>query len=425
MRVAIYARLSRNRDGESTSIERQVAACRKRMEPGWVEAKVYRDDDISAYSGKVRPAFEDMVAEIKAGNIDIVLAYALDRLGRRPKDIERLLESGVRFICIRESLDTTTAASELFVRILAAMAKMESDNTAARIRLKHDELRSLGRFSGGKQPYGWKPYEADIIRAAADRLLAGESLRSVARDLGMERTRLRRRLLTPRIVGKREPDGPSGMPEILPIDKWRKVQAILTDPHRVPPKGGTHLLTGLLECGVCGNRLYHKIRYTPKAWRSYECKPSPPGCNKVGISARAIESLVRERAWAKAWDTYRKRPLRASLSSMKKADERKRKELLTELSTAQEKLYALLDMFTAGDLTMEEWKKARATLDARIVSLEQQLEKASSVTAADYALPSSSDDRDWLAQMIEKVVVKPAAVRGRRFDESRVEIYFR
>ncbi|MEO6988327.1 MAG: recombinase family protein, partial [Aquihabitans sp.] len=78
VKAAIYARISSD-DGTALGVARQVEDCeRLAVELGWEVAEVYVDNDVSAYSGKKRPAFERMVADLRDGYRDGVLVYHLD-----------------------------------------------------------------------------------------------------------------------------------------------------------------------------------------------------------------------------------------------------------------------------------------------------------------------------------------------------------
>jgi site-specific DNA recombinase len=82
--AAIYARISSDQDGRGLGVARQVEDCRKlASERGWVVAEEYVDNDVSAYSGKTRPAYRRMLADLAAGERDAVIVYKLDRLHRR------------------------------------------------------------------------------------------------------------------------------------------------------------------------------------------------------------------------------------------------------------------------------------------------------------------------------------------------------
>src|SRR3954464_4593695 len=101
-RVAIYARISSD-DGTALGGARPVEDCRKlAAELGWEVAEEYVDNDVSAYSGKRRPAYERMLADICDGYRDAVLVYHVDRLTRRPIELEQFVETvtaaGVRHV---------------------------------------------------------------------------------------------------------------------------------------------------------------------------------------------------------------------------------------------------------------------------------------------------------------------------------------
>ncbi|HEX2625607.1 MAG TPA: recombinase family protein, partial [Candidatus Limnocylindrales bacterium] len=79
-RAAIYARISNDPEGDRLGVNRQVEDCRKEAERrGWPVVDLYVDDDKSAWSGKVRPEYQRMVADIDARKIDAVLFWHPDR----------------------------------------------------------------------------------------------------------------------------------------------------------------------------------------------------------------------------------------------------------------------------------------------------------------------------------------------------------
>src|SRR5438094_659504 len=92
--AAIYARISEDRAGEMLGIKRQLEDCEKQAAlKGWPVADRYCDDDVSAYSGKRRPEYRRMLADIAAGRIDAVLVWHQDRLHRHPKELEEFFET--------------------------------------------------------------------------------------------------------------------------------------------------------------------------------------------------------------------------------------------------------------------------------------------------------------------------------------------
>src|SRR5437868_1488081 len=91
--AAIYTRISSDRDGFALGVERQLTDCRAlARDKGWTVSEEYIDNDISAYSGKSRPAYRRMLADIKAGERDAVVVYNADRLHRQPRELEEFMD---------------------------------------------------------------------------------------------------------------------------------------------------------------------------------------------------------------------------------------------------------------------------------------------------------------------------------------------
>jgi site-specific DNA recombinase len=416
MKPAIYARLSRDRNGESTSIARQIEACRK-----FVDAPTYEDNDTSGWSGKVRPAWERLLSDIEAGRVDTVYSYALDRVARRPQEIERLLATGCRLVTIRDNLDSETASSELFIRILAAVAKMESDNTSARIRSKHDELRQNGKFSGGRHSMGDKEGERVLIRNAARDLIAGKSLRSVALAWVRDVTTVKRVLLSPRMVGRRWVGSglsPQGMDPVLTDEEWNKVRSILTDPKRKKQgRPATHILSGILRCGKCGSRMTAR-RSTTKAL--YVCSREK-GCGTTITAALAeqqVLQLIEE--WTHSAEY---RDIVARRVQLEEKNEQDLAEVRAELQGNIEKRTTLIDMWTHGSLSTEEWQSARGVLDEKIREAEALLVEPKEVEAPVPQIGANEIQamrRHQVAALLDAVIVHPVP-RGHPFDPGRIE----
>lgn len=156
-RAAIYCRISRDdREGSGLGVKRQETDCRalaKRL--GWTVAEVYTDNDVSAYSGKPRPAYKRMLGDLRAGNVNAVLAWHTDRLHRSPRELEEfidVIEAGKAVVHTVQAgpLDLSTPSGRLVARNLGAAARYESEHKAERIRRKHLESAEQGRWSGGR-----------------------------------------------------------------------------------------------------------------------------------------------------------------------------------------------------------------------------------------------------------------------------------
>src|SRR5690242_19069537 len=92
--VALYARISSDTEGRAAGVTRQIEDCRKLAASlGWIVAGEYVDNDISASTGKRPPEYERMLTDMTDGVVDGVLAWKLDRLTRRPAELERFYET--------------------------------------------------------------------------------------------------------------------------------------------------------------------------------------------------------------------------------------------------------------------------------------------------------------------------------------------
>ncbi len=140
--TAIYARISADVEGTGLGVARQLEDCRKlAADRGWQVGDEYVDNDVSAYSGKPRREYARMLADLKSGARDAVIVYNLDRLHRRPVELEEfvtLCESvGVRDVAtVTADIDLGNDDGSFMARIFAAFAAKESGRKSARIRRK-------------------------------------------------------------------------------------------------------------------------------------------------------------------------------------------------------------------------------------------------------------------------------------------------
>src|SRR5215218_3138042 len=199
-RAAIYCRISRDPRGDLLGVQRQEPPCRELCERlGWEVVEVYTDDDLSAYNGKHRPAYEQMLEDLRAGQVNAIVAWAADRLTRRPVENEAIIDLaerlGVKLATVGGEYDLATPSGRLHFRQLGIIARYESEHRAERLRLKHAELARAGKTAGGgRRPFGYepdgitvRPAEAELIREAGRRVLAGEGLHAIVTDWAQRR----------------------------------------------------------------------------------------------------------------------------------------------------------------------------------------------------------------------------------------------
>jgi site-specific DNA recombinase len=406
--AAIYARISSDQSGERLGVQRQLEDCRRlAAEKGWPVYAEYVDNDISAFRGKARPEYARLLADIEGGRVDAVVAYHQDRLTRRPMEWEQFVElcdqAGVQQLAtVTSDISFGNDNGMLVARITAAVAANESARKSARIKRKIQQNVELGIPNGGAQrPFGYeadkmtvRESEAEIIRAVVDRFLAGESLRSLVAWMTSEgiptpgsaddwRTpTLRAIILSGRIAGLRdhhgEAVGPAAWPALISVEKHHQIRAMFQTKKisgRRAPR--SYLLSGMLRCGKCGNRLYSSIRGDR---RRYVCMAGPDhgGCGRLTIVAQPVEEWIAAAVLMRL-DTP---AMDDTLAGRSDATERQG-ALLAELQTAQSKLTELAEMWAEGEISRAEWKAARVPLEARVDSAQKQLDQMAGTNSLD------------------------------------------
>src|SRR5699024_9459204 len=141
-KAAIYVRISQDRTGAGLGVDRQVEDCTALAESRHLDiVDVYTDNDVSAYSGKPRPAYTRLLDDLRAGRVDVVLAWHEDRLHRAPRELEDYIDACSRgvptYFAKSGDLDLTTASGRMTARIRGAVARQESEHKAERVTAAH------------------------------------------------------------------------------------------------------------------------------------------------------------------------------------------------------------------------------------------------------------------------------------------------
>lgn len=396
--AAVYARISQDSSGEGLGVQRQLEDCRKlAADRGWVIGDEYIDNDISAFSGKVRPAYERMLTDIESGARDAVIVYHQDRLTRRPMEFEQFAElcqtaSMNQFASVTSDIQLSNDDGLFTARVLAAVAAKESSRKSARTKRRILQKAEAGLPNGGnRRPFGYErdrmtlvESEAVVIREIVERFLARESMTSIVQwvidsaiptvDGGVWRTITLRQIITnARIAGWRMHNGEriarAQWPAIVDVDAFERV---LAEDHRRKATGWRparrHLLSGLLRCGRCGNRLYSTTRNGGR--RVYVCAKGNDhgGCGKLSVSAAPVEEWIAEAVLLRLDGPE----VDSAITGEALANERY-SVLLIELQTAQSKMDELILMWAQDELSREELRVGRAPLELRVKSAERQL----------------------------------------------------
>ncbi|MEQ1701517.1 MAG: recombinase family protein [Ilumatobacteraceae bacterium] len=460
--VAVYARISSDQEGTALGVNRQLQDCRSKAEElGWVIGEEYVDNDISATYGKRRPSYERMLADLRDGYRDGVLVYHVDRLTRRPMELEQFVEvitaAGVRDVqfVAGAAVDIASGDGLLVLRMMGAVAANESASKSRRQRRKMDEVAASGRPHGGSnRPFGYeadritvRADEADVIRVLVARFLAGESLGSLGRwldDTGVQTVRgntwrmtsVRQLLGSARIAGLREHRGvvvgPAVWDAIISEDDHRKVTGLMaqraSNRTRSPR---TYLLSGMLRCGRCGGVLYSARRETS---RRYGCKSGPDfgGCGKTVVTAPPVEELVADAVLYRL-DT----PELADMLAGRAARDEHSAALAEAYSAEQAQLEELAELYASKQITAREWMAARGPIESRAKDLQRRLSRSTGSEALrGYVGNGAALRGQWadlnltrqsaiIKAVIDHIVITPPTVENHRFDPNRVQPVWR
>jgi hypothetical protein len=139
-RCAVYTRKSSEEglEQEFNSLAAQREACeayiRSQQHEGWVLARTHYDDGGFSGGNIERPALQQLLADIRAGRIDIVIVYKVDRLTRSLADFARLVEifdkEGVSFVSVTQQFNTTSSMGRLTLNVLLSFAQFERESPA-------------------------------------------------------------------------------------------------------------------------------------------------------------------------------------------------------------------------------------------------------------------------------------------------------
>ena len=164
LRCAVYTRKSTEEglEKEFNSLDAQREACeayvRSQVGEGWTLIRDPYDDGGFSGGSMERPALARLLADVRAKKVDVVVVYKVDRLTRALSDFAKIVEifdaSGVSFVSITQSFNTTTSMGRLTLNVLLSFAQFEREVIAERVRDKIAASKAKGMWMGGIPPIG-------------------------------------------------------------------------------------------------------------------------------------------------------------------------------------------------------------------------------------------------------------------------------
>ena len=202
IRCGIYTRKSTEHglELEFNSLDAQRDACeayvKSQASQGWRALPQHYDDP--AYSGGNldRPALQQLLKDIDAGRIDVIVVYKIDRLTRSLADFAKLVEAfdakSISFVAVTQQFNTTTSMGRLTLNVLLSFAQFERELSSERVRDKIAASRRKGKWTGGSVPLGYdakdkklviNKAEAETVRYIFKRYLELQSFGKLVEDL--------------------------------------------------------------------------------------------------------------------------------------------------------------------------------------------------------------------------------------------------
>lgn len=214
-RCAIYTRKStdHNLELEFNSLDAQREACeayvKSQAHEGWRLIPAQYNDGAFSGASLVRPALQELLTEVRAGKIDIIVVYKVDRLTRSLADFAKLVElfdqHSVSFVSVTQSFNTTSSMGRLTLNVLLSFAQFEREVIGERVRDKISASKRKGIWVGGSVPLGYAsvdkklvviPEEAETVRLIFRRYLDLGSIRDLVEDLDRRGIRTRHQILS-------------------------------------------------------------------------------------------------------------------------------------------------------------------------------------------------------------------------------------
>ncbi|MDF3307868.1 recombinase family protein [Rhodococcus sp. T2V] len=465
----IYCRISRDREGAGLGVDRQLDDCRALADRlGWQIIEVFSDNDISAYSGRNRPGYEAMMNALKSGKAQGLVAWHADRLHRSPVELESFID-----VCDKHSIEIrtvtagdmnlSTASGKMVARMLGAAARHEVEHSIERQKRAKYQAALDGKYRGGRRSFGFepdgvthRPAEAAAIRDATRRVLAGVSIRQIAREwneAGLRTATVKkraadetptegkrwdsrsvRRVLTRHrnaalVLHEGKVIGSGNWEPIVDPDDFNALVAYVSDSARSLwiTNERRFLGTNIYVCGRCGQRMQTATQTGGKGARrkTYRCS----GGAHMGRVAEPLDGYISELVLARL-----SQPDAAILAGGDVIDAT---ELQVKRNGLDARLAELAGMFADGTIIRSQFDRGNASLRGQLEEVERELiEARKSSVLANMVLAgddlrtvweeSSIDVRAKIVDALMTVTLLPAP-RGRRpggayFDPEFVQI---
>ncbi len=463
MRVGTYTRRSTTEDNQPYSIEAQDARLDSYInsQPGWRHTTSFTDDASGASTE--RPGLQRALQAARAGLIDVLVVYRVDRFSRNLRDLVTLLDeldrAKVVFRSATEPFDTSTPMGRMLVQMLGMFAQFERDTIIDRVIAGMERKAAKGKWKGGKRPYGYgvdratqtlvvDEAEAVVVRMIFD-LYACRRLgaRAVAAELNARGHRASTgrewsghhvlRILNSRIyLGEltfRDTTVTDTHPAIIEADTFDRAQAVLeargeSHAHRAA-NSSDYLLTGRLRCPRCGRAMIGtRATGRSRSYRYYTCfnraRYDSDKCDFTRLDADSVDAAVLE-ALGKFYRTRHDLISQAITAQQRchrdsSSDTRIERDAVTaELAKAQQAIDRYLNAFENGTLDPELLAGRLSELRAKTGQLITRRDELTAALANEPTAPKPAT-LDGIADHIADIITNGSRTQAKALIETLV-----
>ena len=397
--AGLYIRVStEDQAREGFSLPEQEKRLRAMCEyKGYEIYKVYKDAGISAKTGNTRPAFEELLQDIRDKKCNTIVVLKLDRLTRSVFDWEKIIrfleENDAYLDCANDDINTTNANGKMISRILTSVSQNEIERTSERTKIGLAGAIKEGHIPG-HTPFGYKRdgklmipdiTTKHIIERMYQLYFEGNSYQTIANifnaeNVGNKRWRdntILEMIENPiykgdYIHGKRTKHPTYYEDVVEPIiskEMWENCQVQQLKNSRSYMRYQTYLFLQKLKCPVCGRIMGGKATYKKKFDRTYYYY----GCNECKNNIK--EDFIEESILDLLGDIFEYDSVvnEFFLPMIKSKISNPKEQIEKEIKNQQAKRERIKQAYINGSFTLEEHDKEVKYVDETIAELERQI----------------------------------------------------
>lgn len=435
-KVAIYIRVSTKKQvEEGYSLEAQKERLLKLCETNsYIIYKIYADEGKSGKDTN-RPAFQEMMEDMRNRKFNKILVMKLDRISRSVIDLELMIKEmrnyKVDFESASEKIDTSTSFGMMFIRLLAIFAQFERERIKERINDAFETMVQEGKPISGSQPLGYKienkkvvidENEAPIVNYFLDTYEKYHSLRkaSIYTNEKFNLTKHWRnyaKIINQTMYYGHYKGNDNYCPAYMTKERWDKLQEIKKNKNvKLYSVNRTYLFSGLLVDSNCGNKLTgnHIGSDRTKEYHTYRCKKYSDTnlCStKNHVNEKILEKFLVDNLDIYIDDYFKTLELEYGKYKDKYKDNTKR---IAEIKAEMERT---TNSYNKGRMTEEKYDRDYEKLEKELAKLEKQpvkkdVKKLKDLTNIEwktmyYGLTRENKQAFW-RNIIDKIEIDPS-----------------